>query len=199
MAIDTGALGGGKFKPYVKAIIEAERAPIRQIEARKAKETEKLKLMQEFMGKVRKMTESMREMENYRKLREIKADMGEYGNIIGLDLDKEVAEPGEYQIEVVQLAGRHSMISDGFEDPESEIGVGYFWYETAAGDSRSVYLDSDTNTLKDLVAAINKEQDLGLQANLVNDGSGSEAPWRIIVAGKSASAMSGNRRASNSW
>ncbi len=185
MAVDAmNPLGGGKFKPYVKAIIEAERAPIRQIEGRKAKETEKLKLLQDFMGRVRKMTESLREMENYRKLREIKTDLGENGNLISIDLDKEVAEPGEYQLEVVQLAGRHSMISDGFEDPDAEIGVGYFWYQLPDGDTRSAYLDSDSNTLKDLVSAINKETDLGLQANLVNDGSGGDAPWRVIIAGK---------------
>lgn len=179
-----GPMGGGRFRPYVKAIIEAERAPIKLIEGRKSKENDKLKLLQEFTGRVRKMSDAMRELDGYRKFRTLKADMGDEKGIVELEVDSSVAEAGEYQLEVVQLAGRHSMISDGFENPDDEVGVGYFWYTTPDGDSKSVYFDEGSTTLKDLVTAINREPELGLQANLVNDGTGGDYPWRIIVAAK---------------
>lgn len=179
-----GPLAGGRFKPYIKAIVEAERAPIRQIEDRKAKEADRLKVLQEFTAKVRKLTDSMKEIGDFRKFRELKADLGKNDELIGVEVDGAGADPGEYQVEVTQLAGRHSMLSNGFETPDDEIGVGFFTYDTVGGESKSVYLDSDHNTLRTLVKAINDEKDLGLQALLVNDGTNNDAPWRIIVAGK---------------
>ena len=179
------SLGGGKFKPYVKAIIEAERAPIRQIEARKAKDAEKLKLLQEFTGRMRKLGDVLKEVDNFKKFRDLKADFGKNDDLMSVEVDKTLAEPGEYQVEIVQLAGRHSMISNGFESADTEIGVGFFSYQTASGDTKSVYLDSDSNTLRSLVNRINSEKDLNLQAMVVNDGSGEENPWRVIVSGKS--------------
>lgn len=176
-------VGGGKFKQFVKEIINAERQPIRMIETRKAKEQERLKLMQEFVGKVRKLPEVLRELESFKKFRELKADWPAKDQM-DVFVDKDVAETGEYQIEVTQLAGRHSMISDGYESPEDEIGTGYFTYETANGESKSVWLSPENATLKGLVRAINSERGLGVQASLINDGSGEDRPWRLVVHAK---------------
>ncbi len=177
------SLGGGKFKQYVKDIINAERAPIRQIEARKGKEQEKLKLVQEFIGKVRKLPELYRELDSMRKFRELKADFPAK-DLLDVTVDKDVAIPGEYQLEITQLAGRHSMISDGFENKDDEIGVGYFSYTLPNGSSKSVYIGPGSNTLQGVVNAINSQKNLGVTASVVNDGSDSDRPWRVVVAAK---------------
>jgi len=176
-------VGGGKFRQFVKEIISAERQPIKMIENRKAKEQERLKLMQEFVGKVKKLPEVYKDLESFKKFRELKADWPAKDQL-DVTLDKDVAEAGEYQLEVTQLAGRHSMISDGYESPEDEIGTGYFSYETADGESKSVWLSSESNTLQSLVRAINNERGMGVQASLINDGSGDDRPWRLIVHAK---------------
>ncbi len=176
-------VGGGRFKQYVKEIINAERQPIRLVEARKAKENEKLKLVQEFTAKVKKIPEVYKELDSFRKFRELKADWPAKDQIDVL-LDKTVAETGDYQVEVVQLAGRHSMISDGFSSPDDEIGVGYFTYDLPDGDTKSVWIGGGDNTLRGLVKAINSEKDLGVQASLVNDGTDSDRPWKVIVHSK---------------
>ena len=62
-------VGGGKFKQFVKDIIQAERQPIKQIEIRKAKEQERLKLIQEFLGKVKKLPEAFKELVERTKAR----------------------------------------------------------------------------------------------------------------------------------
>lgn len=178
-----GGLGGGRFKQYVKDIINAERQPIRQIEARKAKEQEKLKLVQEFTTKVRKLPELYRELDSYKKFREMKADYPAK-DLLDVTVDKDFAQPGEYQLEITQLAGRHSMISDGFENKDDEIGVGYFSYTLPSGDSKSVYIGPGNNTLSGLVNSINAQKSLGVTASLVNDGSNSDRPWRVVVAAK---------------
>lgn len=178
-----GPSGGGKFKQYVKEIINAERQPIRLLEQRKAKQAEKLKLVQDFVGRVRKLPETFRELENVRKFRDVKADWPAK-ELMDVVVDKDAAEVGEYQIEIVQLAGRHSMISDGFSSVDDSIGTGYFTYTTSAGESRSKWISGGDTTLKGLVRALNNEPDINVQASLINDGSGSDTPWRIVVQGK---------------
>lgn len=176
-------LGNQKFKQVVREIMNVERQPIRQLEARKAKENERLKLIQEFLGKVRKLPDVYKELDNFRKFRELKAEWPAK-DLIDVTVDKDVAEPGDYQIEVTQLAGRHSMISNGYESPNDEIGVGYFTYDLPNGDTKSVWLGPGDNTLRGLVSKINDQKGLGIQASLVNDGSDSGTPWRIVVHGK---------------
>ncbi len=178
-------LGNGKFKQVVRELVNAEREPIRQLEARKAKENERLKLFQEFLGKMRKLPEVYKELDSFRKFRELKAEWPAKDQLDVL-IDKDIAETGEYQIEVTQLAGRHSMISNGYEDPTDEIGIGYFTYDLPSGETKSVWVGPGNNTLQGLVRAINDERKLGVQASLVNDGSDSGTPWRVVIAGKKA-------------
>lgn len=185
MADIANPVGGGKFRQFVKDIINAEREPIRQIEARKAKETERLKLVQEFQGRVRKLPEAYKELDTFRKFKELKADWPAK-DLMDVTVDKDLAETGEYQIEVTQLAGRKSMMSDGFGSPDDEVGIGYFSYRLPNGDSKSVYIGPSNNTLKGMVAAINGEKNLGIQASLVNDGSDTDNPWRVVVTSKKA-------------
>lgn len=176
-------VGGGKFKQFVRDLVNAERQPIKQIEARKAKETERLKLVQEFLGKVRKLPEAVRELDSFKKFRDLKADWPSK-ELIDVQVDKDIAETGEYQIEVVQLAGRHSMISDGFESPEDQVGIGYFTYDLPNGDTKSVWIGPSNNSLAGIVRAINSQKDIGVQASLINDGSGNDNPWRVVVQAK---------------
>lgn len=176
-------VGGGKFKQFVKELVNAERQPIRLVEARKAKEQDRLKLVQEFVGKVKKLPEAYRELDNFRKFRELKADWPDK-DILDVAIDKDVAETGEYQLEVMQLAGRHSMMSNGYENADDEVGVGYFTYDLPNGDTKSVWIGPGNNTLKGLVNAINSEKGLGVQASMINDGSGGDEPWRVIVHAK---------------
>lgn len=176
-------VGGGKFKQFVKDIINAEKEPIRQIETRKAKENERLKLVQDFLGKVRKIPEAYSELANFRKFRELKADWPAK-DLLDVVIDKDVAMPGEYDLEITQLAGRHSMISDGYGSPDDTVGIGYFTYDLPNGDSKSVWISPSNNSLRGIVNAINDEKNLGVQASIVNDGSGSDRPWRVVVTGK---------------
>lgn len=184
--MDIGSpVGGGKFQQFVKQIIQAEREPVRQLESRKAKENEKLKLVQEFLSKVKKLPETFRELDSIKKFRELKAEYPPGAHeLMDVAIDKDKAEPGEYQLEVTQLAGRHSMISDGFASTDDEIGIGYFTYELPNGDSKSIWIGPGNNTLKGLVSAINNAKGCGVQASLINDGAGGDRPWRVVVHGK---------------
>ena len=44
-----------------------------------------------------------------------------------------------------------------------------------------MFIDEDSNTLHGIAAKINRQKDLELKAMVVNDGSGEDESWRLIV------------------
>src|SRR5689334_9626920 len=110
-------VGGGQFKQALQATIEAERQPIKNLEARKAREEAKMKLFQDFKSKFSGIDRALSEMSDFKKFVEMKADVGDASPYVGVTIDKELAQPGTYQIQVDQLAQRSSVITNGFENP----------------------------------------------------------------------------------
>lgn len=181
-AISLGSIATGLPKDLVQRLVEAEREPIRQLEGRKQFEESKLKLAQDLSAKVSGISSSIKDLTRFRSFRDLMATSGR-PDVLDVTVDKNLAEPGNYRLEVLQLAGRSSMMSNGFSDPdEIEIGSGYFSYTLPNGDTKDVYVDPDNSTLNGLAKLINSQKDLNLNAVVVNDGSGSEEPWRIIVS-----------------
>ena len=103
--------------------------------------------------------------------------------MISVTTDKSRALPGTYQLEVMQLAQKSSAMSTGFEDKdESYVGVGFIQYTLPNGETKDIYVDSDNASLDKIAKLINKNSSLGVTANVINDGSGSDAPWRLILS-----------------
>lgn len=176
-----GSMASGLPKDIVQRLVEAEREPIRQLEVRKKDEESKLKLVQDLSKRVGDITSSLKDLTRFRSFRDLAA-VNSKPDIMDVAVDKNTAEPGSYQIEVVQLAGQSSVMSNGFPDPDdTEVGAGYFSYELPNGDTKEVYIDPDNSTLQGIAKAINSQRDLDLSAIVVDDGTGSENPWRLIV------------------
>ncbi len=180
-AISLGPMVSGLPKDLVQRLVEAEREPIRQLEARKKNEEAKLKLAQEVSAKVKDISSSVKDLTRFRSFRDL-MPVNARPELMDVSVDKNVAEPGTYQIEVVQLAGRSSMMSNGLPDPdETQIGAGYFSYTLPNGDTKEVYVDPENSTLNGIAKLINNQKDLDLNAIVVDDGVDEEAPWRLIV------------------
>lgn len=74
-------------------------------------------------------------------------------------------------------------MTSGFEDKEdSYIGVGYIQYYLPSGESKELYVDSENATLSGVAKLINNTPDAGMSAKVIDDGSGSENPYRLIVS-----------------
>lgn len=182
MAISLGPIASGLPKDLVQQLVEAEREPIKKLEGRKAQEEAKLKLAQELNSKIGEISSTVRDLTRFRSFRDLMA-VNARPELMDVNVDKSVAEPGSYQIEVMQLAGRSSMLSNGLPDKdETEIGAGYFSYELPNGDVKEVYVDPENSTLEGLAKLINNQRDLDLTAIVVDDGTGSENPFRLIVS-----------------
>lgn len=179
--VTLGPIASGLPPDMVQRLVEAERQPIHQLEARKASEEAKLKLVQDLLGRISGVGAGVSELNRFKKFRDLTAQVGR-PELMDVAVDKNLADTGTYQVEVVQLAGRSSMMSNGFEEPsETQVGVGYFSYELPNGETKEVYISEDDSTLEGIAKLINRQKDLNLNAIVVDDGTGSETPWRLII------------------
>lgn len=176
-----GSIATGLPKDIVKQIIAAEKIPIKNMEGRKGKIGEKKGLVDELIKLMEGVKGSVLQNGSARSLRELKVQTNE--DIIGVNADKNIAQPGTYQFEVESLAQKSSAMTSGFEDPdESYIGVGFIQYYLPNGESRELYVDSENSNLNSLAKLINKDTSNGLRASVVNDGNGTDEPWRMILS-----------------
>lgn len=93
------------------------------------------------------------------------------------------AAPGNYSIQVNQLAQAQKLVSPGFADASAALGAGTLAITVAGG--ASVALAPASNSLEGLRDAINNAG-LGVSASIVDDGSASGK--RLVIAGKDTGA-----------
>ena len=181
MAISFGSINTGLPKDIVKQIISAEQIPVQNMEKQKGKIADKKGLVDQLVKLVEDVRGNLALNANARSLREFKVDTNE--DIISVTTDKNRVVPGSYQIEVMELAQKSSAMSTGFADKdESYVGVGFIQYTMPDGETKDIYVDSDNASLAGIVKLINKDSSLGVTANVINDGSGSDNPWRMILS-----------------
>ncbi len=178
-------IGGGQFKQAVQQLIEIENQPIKAMQGRKTKEETRMKLFQEFKSKFSGLDKALSEMSSFRKFRELKVDLGDGANLVSVTLDKEKAEVGKYQLEISQLAGKTSLISNGFEDPnEATFGPGFIRLETESGETTQVSVSDKESSLRGIASALNRDLNSPLRASVIKDSSQPEAPWKLVLSAK---------------
>ena len=185
MGLRMDPMGGGQFSSAIKSIMEAERQPLKQLETRKGREEAKLKLFGEFKSKFANFDTLLSNFTNPRKFREVKAEMGSGDKLASVSVDKDKAVPGSYQLEVLQLAGRSSLVSNGFADPEKKVlGVGYLVMRDASGHKDEVYIGGDGASLNGVANAINGKSDGTVQAAVLKDAADPDKPWKLVLSAK---------------
>lgn len=181
LSISFGSINTGLPKDIVKQIVAAEQVPVQNMEKQKTKIQDKKALVEQLVKLVEDVRGNLTLNASARSLRELKVDVS--GDMMGVTADKNKAVPGNYQLEVVQMAQKSSAMSTGFADKDkSYIGVGFIQYTLPSGETKDVYVDSDNASLSGVAKLINKDTSLGVMANVINDGSGSDTPWRLIMS-----------------
>ncbi len=184
MAISLGPIASGLPKDIVERLMEVEQRPLKAMERRKSNEENRLALVKDLLSRLTNAKADLDALGRYKKFRTLVGDVAR-PELLGLTIDSEIADPGEYQIEIKQLAGRSSMLSNGFEDPnDTQIGIGYFSYDLPNGETKEVFIDNDSNTLQQIAEKINRQKGINLHALVVDDGTGVDAPWRLIISHK---------------
>lgn len=173
------------FKQAVKATIDAEGEPIKALEKRKATEDAKLKLFADFKTKFSALTKSIDDIESFKKLRELKVDLGDGAGQMAVTVDKDKASPGNYEITIEELAARTSVMSNRFKDPEEAVlGTGFVVMNLPNGDSKEVFIEEEQGSLRGIAKAINDEADSPVRAAVVKDSSDPDEPWKLIMTAK---------------
>jgi flagellar hook-associated protein 2 len=182
LGIAFGSINSGLPKDIVQQIVEAEKIPIKQMEVRKGKVEDKKALVGQLTSLVENMRGEILKNKNARSLRELSVNTGDNKNI-AVNADKNIAEPGKYQLEVVQLAQKSSAFSNGVEDKDKTyVGVGYIRAILPNGEEKEIYVDEDHASLSGIAKLINSDTSLGMRANVINDGKDTDEPWRLILS-----------------
>ncbi len=179
--IRISGMASGLPPNIVEQLMDVERIPVKNMENQKVKNEDKLKLVTELETKVTDITKNLGELTSTRGFTDKKLTSGD-PNIVDGTLDPAFAVPGDYSLEVIQLAQKPAAISNGFPDKDkAQLGVGYIKFKTAEG-TKEVYINGENSTLNGVADQINS-QNLGLRASVIEDRKDPENPYRLIVAG----------------
>lgn len=165
----------------VDQLMDAERIPVKQMEGQKTKQEDKLKLVTDLETKVTDITKNLGELTSTNGFSDKKFVSGD-PNVVEGQVDPQSAIPGDYSIEVVQLAQKPAAISNGFPDKnETQMGVGYIKFKTPDGD-KEVYINGSNSTLEGVANQINNAN-VGLKAQVLQDRKDAENPYRLMISG----------------
>ena len=181
MSIAFGSINTGLPKDIVQQLMKAERVPIERMEIRKEKFGSKRQLVQQLAGLMKDLKDHLIQHGSSSKLKEYKASFND--SIVEMTVDKNTVFPGSYQFQVERLAQKSSAMTSGVEDPdESYLGVGRIRYSLPDGEEKELYVDSNNSSLRGVARLINQNASDGMRASVIDDGSGSETPWRLIIS-----------------
>lgn len=151
------------------------------MEQKKAKIQEKNTLINELSKHLEELNAKVIKNINLKEFADLRVATDE--SMVSVTADKKVAIPGDYRFEVVKLAQKSSALSSGFADKDkSYVGVGFLEYFLPNGESQSIFIDKEDATLSGVARLINSDPNIGMKANVINDGSGSENPWRLLIS-----------------
>lgn len=181
MGISFGSINSGLPKDIVQQIMKAEKLPLAKLEERKEKINSKKSLLDDLAKRVENLRGKIFANKSERSFRELQVNVS--GDQLVATADKNIAQPGSHQIEVIQLAQKSSAISNGVEDKDNTyLGVGYIQYELPNGEERSVYIDSEHSSLSGIAKLINGDTENGMTAKVINSGDDSDEPWKLIIS-----------------
>ncbi len=181
VAIRIGGLSSGLPPNLVEQVIEAERMPIKNMENQKTKIEDKVKLVTDLESKISAISGALSQVVGARGFVDKKFNSG-FPDIINGTLDPELADSGEWSLEVLQLATKPSVVTNGFPDKnETTMGTGYIRFDTMEGE-KEVYIDEDSSTLEKMAEKINSAG-IGIRAVVINDRSDKEDSYKLEIAG----------------
>lgn len=180
MPITFGGMASGLPPNIVDQLMDAERIPVKKLQANKEKSNDKLKLVTDLETKVNDVTKSIGELANTRGFSDIKLTSGD-PNIVQGTVDPANAQSGSWNIEVIQLAQKAAAMTNGFPDKDrTQLGVGYFTFTTPEG-KKEVYINSSSNTLEGAANTINAAH-IGVRAAVINDRKEPDAPFKLVIS-----------------
>ncbi|ABM61291.1 flagellar filament capping protein FliD [Halorhodospira halophila] len=156
----------------VQDLVRAERAPTEQrLDRREQELQEKLEALGQMRGTIGELQEAVQGLGDPSAYSGIDAESSNAG--VAAVSASEEARPGQYDVEVEQLARtqRLATASGAFEDSADAVGTGRLVITDGEGNEQAVTIDEESGTLLGIRDAINAQAE-GLRASVVDDGAG---------------------------
>ena len=132
-----------EFQKAFASAVQAERKPIQQLEDRKVTMESKVALLSDLSSKVDSLKQILPGIGSPFAIREFNFTSDDEKVVSG-SADKSVADKGKHSLEVLQLAGSASALSNALSDKtETKIGTGYITFNDVNGDSQEIFIDDD--------------------------------------------------------
>lgn len=177
MAISSIGVGSGlPLDTLLEDLRKAESQPLQLIKQRQVISEARLSgygIIKGALTDLQKAGKALGDTEKYGALKATSSNK----DIIGVKADN-TAIAGNYNVTVESLASQQSLVAAGQTSRSDNIGTGGdLTIKLANGNSKTIELGDDTS-LEGIMKTINANPDLGVQATMVNDGSGS--PYRLM-------------------
>lgn len=185
MAISFGGLATGlDTSSLVEQLMQAERKPLTQMENDKSYFNSRLSALGLLEGKLVSFLSKIEELNSAEELQSQKATFSSKDFFSATTESNAV--PGNYQVEVVDLAQVQKSVSLGVTDKAaSSFGLGTMTLTVGDNDPVDITIDASNNSLAGIMAAIN-ESDAGVVASIINDGT--DSPYRLVLTGEDVAA-----------
>jgi flagellar hook-associated protein 2 len=198
----TGLGSGLDIRSLVDQLVAAERAPMQgRLDRREFKLQTQLSALGSLKSALSGFRDQVKSLADIKLFGQMKASSSK-SDVIGVSASTS-AEVGSYQVEVFALAQAQSLASQAFASAGDAVGGGTLTFrfgtvttDAATGDVTGFSQNADRATKNVAIAAGStlvqvrdavNEADIGVQASIINDGSGE----RLVFSGKDSGAANG--------
>ncbi|QOC21214.1 flagellar filament capping protein FliD [Wenzhouxiangella sp. AB-CW3] len=178
-----GAGSGMDMDRLVRDLVAAERQPVEdRLNRSEARFSSQLTAMAEFKGALSALGDTARSLERGGGLSERSATSSD-PEVFTASAQSGTA-PGQFDIEVLELASAHKVATDPFASRTDPVGTGTLAF--SVGDSSfSINVQEGNNSLADIRDAINSAPDnRAVTANIINEDGGS----RLVLTARDTGA-----------
>jgi len=194
----TGVGSGLDVSGLVEKLVAAEGEPVRiRLDRKEAELQQGLTALGTFKGAVSGFQQSLTDLANPETFRSIDVENDNEEALTAVS--GKDALPGEYEVEIVQLAQAQKLASDAFDSDVKPLGRGKLMIQLGRFDADSGRFSSNADippvmieitdansSLRGIRQAINDAAE-GVRASVINDGSGQRLVLSSLVEGSASS------------
>jgi flagellar hook-associated protein 2 len=197
ISTSVGVGSGLQIDKLVSQLVQAERAaPERRLNNQEQRLSEELSALGKFKGALSKFNSSLEGIADFSKFTGKTAKVSESDYLSASASSSAVA--GTYEVDIQDLARSNKLATPAgtFGAADDVVGTGELTFQFGTYDSgadtftlnpdrasETVTIDAESNTLEGVRDAVN-EADIGVRANIVNDGSGARLTFTSEETGE---------------
>lgn len=179
MSVSTLGIGSGlDLNGTLSQLASAERLKLRPYQIQESQITAKLSSFGSIKSTLTGLQEALGKLKEADSFSQFKSNFE--GENFAVKVEKG-AQPGNYDVDVVQIAETHSIATQGYADKDANLGAGTITITKNDGTTFDFALTEDESSLEDIKAKINENaEEQGFTASIINDGT-EGAPNRLLI------------------